>query len=48
MFRDNGGPQDNRIEDLTDTELISKAQNGEREAFGELFRRHHVRAYSVA
>lgn len=48
MFRDNGGSQGNRIEALTDTELIEKAQNGGREAFGELFRRHHARAYGVA
>lgn len=48
MFRDIGGPQEYRVENLTDTELIAKAQDGEREAFGELFRRHHARAYGVA
>ncbi|MBP1989628.1 RNA polymerase sigma factor [Paenibacillus eucommiae] len=48
MFRDNGVPQVHLIEDLTDTELIAKAQDGEREAFGELFRRHHAKAYGVA
>lgn len=48
MLRENGGLQEHRIEDLTDAELITKAQSGKREAFGELFRRHHAKAYSVA
>lgn len=36
------------IEEQSDTELIAQAKNGDREAFGELFRRHHRRAYRWA
>lgn len=49
MLRENmRSLNENTLEERSDADLIAQAQNGEREAFGELFRRHHAKAHGWA